>query len=228
MPAPTELSRRGLFTFGLSRLREQAVSAAPLAAPAETRAQRLARARRGADPGDLWDPVRRRLDAVAGPLPPGTTSLFGPMFSTDHGRALQRMFDAAGPGGTIAFTAWTPLGAVGRLLRLAATLDPAPAGRAPASTWGREERLRQDLERWADDPELLPESIGLRFASTEDALERLCRALPPLAAVPDQEALRTQATAVIDELAAAVTADDGDGIVLPSRYLVALATRRGD
>lgn len=182
----------------------------------------MQRGRDEADGGDLWEPLRERLVEIAGPLPEGTTSLFGPMFSADHDRAIADLFAAAGPHGTIAFTAFTPLGVVGRLLRLASQLDPPPAGGAPALAWGREERLRQDLERWADAPRFVMESIELRFASSADALARLCRALPPLLAVPDQEGLRAAAAPVVEEAAMAA----GDGIVLPVRYLIALARRR--
>ncbi len=225
MPS-TEVSRRGLFTLGLSRLREHAAGTpAPdghSAPPPVTYAERQRLARDHADSGDLWAPVRTRLDEVAGPLPVEATSLFGPMFSAHHHQALADLFAAAGPDGAIAFTAWGPLGVVGRLLRLAALLDPAPAGHAAALAWGREERLRQDLELHADEPEFRLESLEMRFAGEEEALTRLCRALPPLAAVEDQDALRTQGAAIINELAV----PDGDGITLPARYLIAIARRR--
>ena len=235
-----DLSRRGLLTLGLSRLLERAQQEPEPARPAVATARRAWPRHAG---GELWAPVARALprppggrvldaddaaieDLAALPFEDGSfdaaISAFGPMFASDGRVAIDELFRVVRPGGTVAFAAWTPLGAVGRLLRLAAAHDPPPPGVAPPLAWGREERLRQELERHSDDATIQQAALTLRFESCDDALRRLMRALGPLAAAPRQAALREQARAIADELAV----DDGDGVTLGARYLVVRASRR--
>jgi len=227
MTQATDISRRGLFTLGLARLRERAASELPElpSRPARPgvgdRSARMRAALDTADSGDLWLPVEERLLELAGPLPERARSLFGPMFSHDPRAAIDALLAAAGPGATVAVTAWTRSGVIGRLLRLADRLDPAPAGTAPPLAWAREERLRQDLERHGDEPRFWREHLALRFPSRAVAVERLITALPALLAVPDQQTLRAEAAAIIDELA-----DDDGAVTLGSGYLVAVAVAR--
>lgn len=126
------------------------------------------------------------------------------------------------PGGIVAFTTWTPLGVVGRLLRLAAAHDPPPPGVVPPLAWGREERLRQELERHSDDASMQQASAPLRFRSCDDAVQRLMRALGPLAVAPGRAQLTERAAAIVDELAVC----DPAGMTLHARHLVVRATRR--
>jgi SAM-dependent methyltransferase len=152
----------------------------------------------------------------------GVLSAFGPMFSSDGRKAIDELFRVVRPGGTVAFTAWAPLGVVGRLLRLAATHDPLPRGVPPPLAWGREERLRQDLDCHSDDVRLHSRELMLCFDSGEQAVERLFEALGPLAVAPRQDELRAQALAVVAELE-----EEGAGPMrLRARYLLAEAVRR--
>lgn len=146
---------------------------------------------------------------------------FAPMFCLDFHAALAELFRVVRPGGTVAFTVWTAGGAVGRLLRMAAIHDPpAPGARTPLSA-GRGERLRQDLLPHADRPRFSPGTIGMRFASREEAVQRLLRALGPLAAAHELAPLDAEVEAIVDELA-----DAGPGPVgLESTYLIAVAQR---
>lgn len=231
------LSRRALFTFGVARLTEQLEPSVPTR-PEPTRrtawprgegAQLFAAAARALPrPPDqrVLDADELCADLAALPAEDASydvaVSAFGPMFSSDGRRAIDELFRVVRPGGTVAFTAWTSLGVVGRLLRLAATHDPLPPGVPAPLAWGREERLRQELDRHTEAAELRPLELELRFGSCEEAAERLCAALGPLAAAPRKAELQARARALVDELA---TPSEG-GVTLRARYLVAVAERR--
>lgn len=190
---------------------------------------------------DLWEPARAvlprpagarilDLDAVDGDPAAlafdddafdAAVSAFGPMFASDGSAAIDELFRVVRPGGSVAFTAWTPIGAIGRLLRLAATHDPLPRGVPEPLTWGREERLREELDLHGADVRLQARELALRFSSSEEAVERLCDALAPLAVAPRQVELRRLARGVVEKLALVFD----DGIELRSRYLLAVAER---
>jgi len=240
------LSRRAVFTLGLSRLAE-GFDAASGQAPAPAPARAAPRAPlapppawpRG-DPG-LWAPIAARLPRPAGQhlldldehdldaasLPFGdatfdaVVSAFGPMFSSDGRAAIDELFRVVRPGAVVAFTAWTPLGVVGRLLRLAATHDPPPPGMPPPLAWGRDERLRQELERHSADARLTRGTLTCRFESCEQAARRLIAALGPLAAAPRQAELHACVLGVVEPLAV----EEGDGVSVEASYLLAEATR---
>ena len=175
--------------------------------------------------GTVLDLDEHDLDLASLPFADGrfdtVVSAFGPMFSSDGRAAIDELFRVVRPGGSVAFTAWTPLGLVGRLLRLAATHDPLPAGVPPPLAWGREERLRQELERHSDDIRLEHARLTWRMASCEQAAERLVGALGPLAAAPRQPELRAQAL----EIVRAATVEQAEGVVLEASYLLAMGAR---
>jgi SAM-dependent methyltransferase len=232
-----ELSRRGLLTLGLSRLLER-----PEPDRAATTVAEAARAWPRGD-AELWAPIARTLprpergrvldaddaaieDLAALAFDDGAfdaaVSAFGPMFASDGRAAIDELFRVVRPGGSVAFAAWTPLGVVGRLLRLAAAHDPPRPGVAPPLAWGREERLRQELDRHSDDATIAHASLPLRFASCEDALRRLMDALGPLGAAPRQAVLRERARTLVGELAVR----GEHGVTLEARHLVVRASRR--
>jgi ubiquinone/menaquinone biosynthesis C-methylase UbiE len=66
-------------------------------------------------------------------------SVFGHMFAPDHVRTAAELKRVRGRGGAIAVAAWTPDGAVGRLLELVPAADPA------ALRWGTERHVRDLL-----------------------------------------------------------------------------------
>lgn len=246
------LSRRAVFTLGLSRLAEglDAASTHVVApSPAGTRAAPPAVSPptppprawpRGEDAG-LWAPIAARLPRPAGqhvldldahdldvsslPFEDATfdavVSAFGPMFSSDGRAAIDELFRVVRPGGSVAFTAWAPLGVVGRLLRLAAAHDPPPAGVPPPLAWGREERLRQELDRHSEDVRLTRGTLTCGFESCEQAAQRLVAALPPLACAPDRAELRARVMDIVEPPGVVQTA----GVSLEASYVLAVATR---
>ncbi len=241
------LSRRAVFTLGLSRLVEglDAASADPGPQPARPVAPAApASAQRAWPRGEdaaLWAPAAAALprpaqgalldldehDLDIASLPfedeqfDAVVSAFGPMFSSDGRVAIDELFRVVRPGGSVAFTAWTPLGVVGRLLRLAAAHDPLPAGVPPPLAWGREERLRQELERHSENVCLERADLEWHMDSCERAVDRLIGALGPLAVAPRQTELRARAQEIVREVAE----ERAGGVVLQAGYVLARATR---
>jgi len=143
-----------------------------------------------------------------------------PMFCLRARDAIAELFRVVRPGGTVAFTVWTQSGVVGRLVRLAATRDPPPAGVPTPRTWGREERLRPELEIYSPTARTELAGVTFEFSSPEEATERLLGALGPLAAVPG-DGLREEARAIVVELAGSASGP----VQLSAGCLVAIAQR---
>jgi SAM-dependent methyltransferase len=191
--------------------------------------------KRGAE---LWAPASEALPRPAGervlevdeldydlarlPLADGefdvAVSAFAPMFSSDGRAAIDELFRVVRPGGTVAFTVWTPPGIVARLLALAAERDPPPAGVPAPLDWCSEAYLRHELERHSDDVELLAQELTLAFGSRDEALDRLFGALRPLAWARDQLELRAAA--------APLAGGDHGPVELRATYVMAVARRR--
>ena len=148
-------------------------------------------------------------------------SAFGPMFSSDGRAAIGELFRVVRPGGTVAFAAWTPLAVVGRLLRLAAAHDRRPPGVPAPLAWGREELLRQELERHCDGPRFERAELPLRFESAAHAVQRLVAALGPLAVASRPDELRAEVAGVVGELAV----EEPGGVLLRASYLLAVGQR---
>jgi SAM-dependent methyltransferase len=251
------LSRRKLFTLGLSRVAERVeeqfeaerLNPSPAAPPAPARRVPAHPSvppprpswphKRGAE---LWAPVSQALPRPAGenvldvdeldfdlarlPLEDGefdvVVSAFAPMFSSDGRDAIAELFRIVRPGGTVAFSTWTPPGIVVALLALAAEQAPPPAGTPSPLDWSSVEYLRHELQRHSDDIELRPQELTMTFGSCEQAVQRLFAALRPLAWAPDRPALEQLAAAIIDDLAGA----EPGAVELRATYVMAVAQRR--
>ena len=72
-------------------------------------------------------------------------SAFGHMFAPDHERTAAEMRRMLRDGGAIAFAAWTPDGAMGRLVDAVATVVPPAPGATPPLLWGTEQHVRDLL-----------------------------------------------------------------------------------
>ena len=71
------------------------------------------------------------------------TSCFGVIFAPRHERAAGELTRVARPGATIAVTAWTPQGLVGRTFKTVSRHMPAPPpGLEPPVMWGEEDHVR--------------------------------------------------------------------------------------
>lgn len=274
-PSPSGLTRRALFGFGLSRLRERADELSAAASPESSDSSASPVAERVADARTRWleadhaanravwsaasravvdlaaiEPGERVLahggtagaagrsggDVVAfdGDLsePAGdgghdaVVSAFGLQRTPAGFAALAGMFDRVRPGGRVAFCSWSS-GAVLQLLREAGRVDPLPAGLPPASTWGRDERLRQDLDRHADESEIGYRSEALTLAATSpDALlGTLVDAVPALRAAvgthgdPAREAFSRVLAPHVREV-------EAGGVEVEVPYLLVVARRR--
>jgi hypothetical protein len=140
--------------------------------------------------------------------------------------ALGGMAARVRPGGRIAFCSWSS-GAVLQLLREAGRVDPLPANLPPASTWGRDERIRQDLGRHADEAEITyaTEVVVLREPSAGAMLALLVEAVPALGATVAAHGAPAQ-EAFARVLAPHLRDDDDHGVRLDVPCLVVAARRR--
>ncbi len=237
------MSRRALFGLGLSRVGQQRdrpeAEAAPAARPAPGRpvlADLRARwdAARTAEGDAVWAGVGEELRALGREIAPAgdedpVVSVFGPQSTPATRGAIDALFDAAPPGGIVAFSVWTP-GVVAQLLKAAAELDPLPPGVPGVWGWGSRERLRQDLDHHADELRYRRRELRLPAASPADGADRLARAVPALGAAVERrgEAARAEFAGVVEFYAVAVeggAADDAP-VTVPVPYLLVAARRR--
>jgi SAM-dependent methyltransferase len=78
-------------------------------------------------------------------------SNFGHVFAPDSTRAADELVRAAGPGGRVAFTAWSPDGVVGELTDvLTDHVDEPPSDPWSHLRWGDPEFIREQLAGVAD------------------------------------------------------------------------------
>lgn len=149
-------------------------------------------------------------------------SAFAPMFCLGARQALAELLRVTRPGGTLAFSAWEPRGIVGRVLRIAARHDPPPSPIPAPLSWGRDERLRQDLEEHGPEPDFKLARMALRFADREQAADALIAALGPAAAAARRsDGLRAEVLATVAEQ----DRGEGEEVELEARYLLVLARR---
>ena len=251
------LSRRTLFTLGLSRVAQRveeqfdAERANPATAAGPSPAARVP-ARPDIPPprpswphklgADLWAPASQALPRPAGervldvdeldfdlarlPFEDGefdvVVSAFAPMFSSDGRAAIAELFRIARPGGTVAFTIWTPPGIVVELLALAAEQAPPPPGIPAPLDFSSVEYLRHELGGHSDDIELLPQQLTMTFGSREEAVDRLFAAFRPLAWAPRRPELRRLAAEIIGE----PEGGEAGPVELCATYVMAVARRR--
>ena len=102
------------------------------------------------------------------------------------------MLRVARPGGTIGFTAWRNSGFAGALFRSArelGLLDQSP------TAYGREERLRQDIEPFVETLEIVPCTLDLELPG-EALADLVAQAAAP--AVPGLDLLLPELEAHVD------------------------------
>ncbi len=146
---------------------------------------------------------------------------FGVIWATDPPRGIRELFRVTRPGGTVGFTTWTNVGFFGGLLRLARTEGLLPAGHSP-SAWGRDERVRQDIEPVAADLELQPRQLELEVGDAQALWDLVGHSAAPMAR---GLALRGEQdrTRVENDLARLVSDASEDGRTVFARYLEVVA-----
>ncbi len=142
---------------------------------------------------------------------------FGVIWATEPPRAIQELFRVTRPGGTVGFTTWTNVGFLGALLRLARDEGLLPAGHSP-SAWGRDERVRQDIEPMAAGLEVTARQLEFDVGEAQALWEFVGHSIAPMAG---RLALRSDhdRTRVCNDVARLVSDASGDGRTVSARYL---------
>ena len=160
------------------------------------------------------------------------TSCVGVMFAPHHQAAADELVRVCRPGGTIALTAWTPEGFIGRLFAALRPFAPAPPpGAQPAPRWGEEQHVRgllgDRVEVLSAERRTLPVT---RFAGPEEFREFFATKYGPTVALYRAHTQDTDAVAGLDaaltELAHRSGQRDGTGFTMGWEYLLLLARRR--
>ncbi len=176
----------------------------------------------------------READAEALPFEDATfdavMSTFGVMFTPDQERAAAEMARVCRPGGKIGLANWTPEGFIGRLFKVIGKHLPPPAGVKPPALWGTRTRLAELFGPVATSIEAEERSFTFRYKSPQHWIDVFRTFYGPMlkafaALDPAKQAdLEADLLALVAEFN---RADDGTMIV-PSTYLEAVVTVRGD
>jgi SAM-dependent methyltransferase len=194
---------------------------------------------------ELFDDARRRaaeagveiewLEGDAEDLPFDEASFdvvvssFGAMFAPDHAATAAELARVARPGGTIAFTAWTPEGVNGQLFAAMAGHLPPPAdGFQPPVLWGAEDHVRSLLADRVADVRFERRTTVNEAESAAAWVDYLGRVLGPVVVAKAAlepagawEAARADLIATFEQFN---TATDGT-LYAPAEYLLTVATK---
>jgi SAM-dependent methyltransferase len=108
------------------------------------------------------------------------TSCFGVMFAPRHERAAGELLRVARPGARIAFTAWTPEGLNGRLIKIVGSYMPQPPPELkPPVMWGTEEHVSALFAASAADLTFERRTVTFTHDSPEGWLDYNERVLGP-------------------------------------------------
>lgn len=191
------VSRRALFGRGLSRALDELPVRVPDPGPRPP--SRPAWNDLLADaPGDhVRDVDGRRLLEVGARAGAGladhaddsfdaVVSTFGVIYAEHRRRTIAELFRVVRPGGVVSLACWTRSGFMGAFLKLVAE-QAWPEGAPDPTVWGRQERLRQDLEPYAGEAiEFEPRVVPLEFESPPAAWREFAALPGPIAAGIDR------------------------------------------
>jgi SAM-dependent methyltransferase len=155
------------------------------------------------------------------------TSCFGVMFAPRHEQAASELTRVTRPGGTIAFTAWTPGGLIGSTFKLVGSFMPAPPPELkPPVAWGDEGHVRPLLGDSGAELSFELRTVAFEHDSPESWVEYDERILGP--AIMAKAALEPQGRygelreALMELYRGANEADDGT-FRAESEYLLTVA-----
>ncbi|HEX4186518.1 MAG TPA: methyltransferase domain-containing protein [Solirubrobacteraceae bacterium] len=158
------------------------------------------------------------------------TSCFGVMFAPRHEQAAAELARVARPGGTVAVTAWTPDGLVGRTFEIVSSFMPPPPGLHAPVSWGTEEHVRELFAASGADVSFERRTVTFSHESAEGWLDYDERILGP--AIMTKAALEPQGRygelreAMLDLYRGANEAEDGT-FSIQAEYLLSVARLPG-
>ncbi|WP_028059840.1 class I SAM-dependent methyltransferase [Candidatus Solirubrobacter pratensis] len=178
------------------------------------------------------DATFSRGDAASLPVADGTAgltvSVFGAIFAPDPTAAAAEMARVTAPGGRIALSAWLPDGAVARAVRAAREAAGA-AGGPPPFPWHEQEALSALFAPHGFDVTVEHAKIGFTAGSARELVEQELANHPIAVATRPALERRGEAEALPGRMVAIYEAanEDPDAFRVTSRYVIALARRRG-
>ena len=155
-------------------------------------------------------------------------STFGVMFTPDHARAARELARVVRPGGKIGVASWTPDGFIGQLFALVGRTSPPPAGLKSPPLWGSVPHCEQLFEVTAASIRAVHREFTFRYLSPEHFIDVFRKFYGPIhklyAALPEEKA--TAFTAELTDLIGRFNRSGDETIVVPSKYLELVVTRR--
>jgi ubiquinone/menaquinone biosynthesis C-methylase UbiE len=154
-------------------------------------------------------------------------SSFGVMFAPNQDSAAAELLRVCRTGGKIGLANWTPDSFIGQLFRTLGAYIPPAAGLMSPALWGDRARI-SELFAGAADIAIAERHFVFRYRSAAHWIELWRSIYGPLQKAFDsldatkQSALANELTALIESMNAA---DDGT-MVVPSKYLEIVATKR--
>jgi SAM-dependent methyltransferase len=170
-------------------------------------------------------------DAEELPFPDGSfdrvTSCFGVIFAPRHRVAASELARVARPGATVAFTAWTPGGLMGRFFKASgAYMPPPPPELEPPFSWGEQEHVRSLFEGTGAELAFEHRTVAFTADSPEAWVEYQAGRLGPLVlarAVLEQEGTWQQLRADLVELYSEANESTDGSFRAPAEYLLSVA-----
>jgi len=171
-------------------------------------------------------------DAEALPFADGqfdaALSTFGVMFTPDHQKAARELARVVRRGGKIGHASWTPDGFVGQLFGLVGRTVPPPAGVRPPSLWGTVSHCEALFEGVAASLRVQNREFVFRYLSAEHFIDVFRSYYGPIhklyAALPEEKAKTF--TAEVTDLVQQFNRSGDETVVIPSKYLEMVITRR--
>lgn len=155
-------------------------------------------------------------------------SIYGCMFTPDHGQAAREIARVCKPGGTIGLACWTPTGFIGEMFRVVSGYVPPAPGLTPPTKWGDEAYQRSLFGDTVKSAKATVRQTIFRFREPGDYIEYFLRYYGPTikahaALPPDKQAGLARD---ITELAKKHDRNRGRGpVAIASDYLETIMTR---